>query len=164
MRIYRFSVILIASAAMALMSCHSGNDAQEASEDKTSFVDVLHQLDETYVDYTQFASFPGGDEELVKFLKDNVVYPEECAAEGIQGRVIVNFMVNENGSLTDIKVARPVNPLLDAEAVRVVKSMPDWIPGKSADGQPVSSRYSIPVLFAGDRPRSGLNGGQSPVR
>lgn len=147
MRIYRFSVILIASAAMALMSCHSGNDAQEASEDKTSFVDVLHQLDETYVDYTQFASYPGGDEELAKFLKENVVYPEKCAAEGIQGRVIVNFMVNEDGSLTDIKVARPVNPLLDAEALRVVEAMPHWIPGKSADGQPVSSRYAIPVNF-----------------
>ena len=90
--------------------------------------------------------FPGGPDALMTYLARNVRYPKAAQANGIQGKVVVSFIVQKDGSLTDVKVARSVNPLLDAEAVRVVKAMPKWEPGIQ-DGKPVDVRFQVPVTF-----------------
>ncbi|MDR1742923.1 MAG: TonB family protein [Dysgonamonadaceae bacterium] len=90
--------------------------------------------------------FPGGDAARVKFLNDNIKYPVVAAENGIQGRVTCNFVVERDGSITDVQVVRGVDPSLDKEAVRVIKSMPKWIPGKQR-GQPVRVRFTLPIQF-----------------
>ena len=89
-------------------------------------------------------SFPGGSEALKEYLKKNTRYPNPDAC--IQGRVVVVFVVDEKGNLSDVKVARSVEPSLDVEAVRVVKSMPRWNPGIEK-GKAVKVRYTLPVTF-----------------
>lgn len=94
----------------------------------------------------QMPSFPGGPSALMKYIVDNLKYPVVARANGIEGRVVVSFIVNRDGSLSDVKVERSVDPSLDREAMRVVRSMPKWIPGKS-HGSTVPVRYNIPVSF-----------------
>ena len=93
------------------------------------------------------AQFPGGTEQLIKFLSENIKYPVECEKQGIQGRVVLLIVIDKDGSVKDIKVAKSVHPLLDAEAVRVASSMPHWQPA-TKDGQPVRIRYSLPITFS----------------
>ncbi len=90
--------------------------------------------------------FPGGMQEMMKFLQQNIKYPKEAQEQGKQGRVIVQFVVNKDGSITGDSVVRSVDPLLDAEALRVVRSMPNWTPGKQK-GEPVRVRFTLPVSF-----------------
>lgn len=97
------------------------------------------------------AQFPGGTEQLIKFLSENIKYPVECEKQGIQGRVVLLIVIDKDGSVTDIKVAKSVHPLLDAEAVRVASSMPRWQPA-TKDGQPVRIRYTLPITFSLNTP------------
>lgn len=94
----------------------------------------------------QKPEFPGGEAAMYKYLGDNIVYPSAASEEGIQGRVVVEFVVGKDGSITNVKVVRPRHPALDKEAVRVIKSMPKWIPGRN-NGQPVKVTYTLPVTF-----------------
>ncbi len=98
--------------------------------------------------------FPGGMEEMMKFLQQNIKYPKEAQEQGKQGRVIVQFVVNKDGSIVNDSIVRSVDPLLDAEALRVVRSMPNWTPGKQK-GKPVRVRFTLPVTFHlnGDAPK-----------
>lgn len=91
-------------------------------------------------------SFPGGKEFLKKYLQLNTNYPKEAKKAGITGRVIVRFMVEPDGSIDNITVEKPVYPVLDAEAVRVVSAMPRWQPGM-VDGKPVRVRFTLPITF-----------------
>jgi len=91
-------------------------------------------------------SFPGGDADLFKFLSTNVKYPVIAQENGIQGRVICQFVVNKDGTIVDVEVVRSVDPSLDKEAIRVIKSMPKWSPGKQR-GKPVRVKYTLPVNF-----------------
>lgn len=91
-------------------------------------------------------AFPGGDAALFKYLSDNIKYPVIAQESGIQGRVICQFVVNRDGSIVDIEVVRSVDKSLDAEAVRVIKSMPKWSPGKQR-GKSVRVKYTLPVNF-----------------
>ena len=91
-------------------------------------------------------SFPGGMAALMKYLSENVKYPEQAEKESIQGRVVCKFDVGEDGSISDITVAKSVDPLLDAEAVRVIELMPKWIPGKQ-NGKPSKMKYTLPITF-----------------
>ena len=90
--------------------------------------------------------FPGGMGALMKFLGSNIKYPTIAQENGVQGRVIVQFVVNKDGSIVDAKVMRSVDPYLDKEALRVVSSMPKWKPGKQR-GKAVRCRYPVPVMF-----------------
>lgn len=90
--------------------------------------------------------FPGGQNALMQFLHDNIKYPVVAQENGVQGRVTVQFVVEKDGSITDVHVLRGVDPSLDKEAVRVVKSMPRWTPGKQ-NGTTVRVNYRLPVLF-----------------
>ena len=94
----------------------------------------------------QMPSFPGGKKAMMEYLKENTEYPAKAVKNKIQGRVIVQFTVDEKGRLSDIKVVKSVEPYLDAEAVRVVKSMPRWNPGMQ-NGKAVKVRYTLPVTF-----------------
>lgn len=91
-------------------------------------------------------SYPGGRNAMIAFFSSNMKYPEAAKKKGIHGRVIVNFVVDKDGSITEAKVVRSVDPLLDKEALRLVYSMPKWNPG-TMDGKPVRVRYSVPFTF-----------------
>ncbi len=94
----------------------------------------------------QMPKFPGGDQAMFKFLSDNIKYPVKAQVKGTQGRVICQFVIDIDGVIQDVTVVRSVDPDLDAEAVRVIKSMPKWTPGKQR-GQAVRVRYTMPVNF-----------------
>ncbi len=92
------------------------------------------------------AGFPGGTAKLMEYLKKELVYPQVAIDNNIQGRVFIEFVVNKDGSIQDVRVARGVDPVLDQEAVRVVKKMPKWIPAEQR-GKSCRSRFTLPVLF-----------------
>lgn len=92
-------------------------------------------------------SYPGGKDAMIAFLSSNMRYPDAAKKNGIHGRVIVSFVVDKDGSITETKVVRSVDPALDQEALRLVNSMPKWKPG-TAEGKPVRVRYSIPFNFS----------------
>ena len=94
----------------------------------------------------QDPSFPGGDVACMKWLTNNINYPKEAMEKGIEGRVIVRFVVTKNGKITNAEVVRPVDPLLETEALRAIRSMPDWIPGKR-NGQNVDLQFTLPIAF-----------------
>lgn len=94
----------------------------------------------------QMPSFRGGSGKLMEYLESNIQYPPECEESAIQGRVIVSFVVERDGSISQAKVVKSVDPLLDAEALRVVNAMPKWIPGRQS-GVIVAVKYTIPVMF-----------------
>ena len=101
---------------------------------------------EVFVVVEEQPLFPGGSEAMMNFLKEKINYPKEAQDKGIHGRVVVNFVVEKDGSITDLKIARGIDPLLDNEALRVIKSMPDWEPGKQK-GEKVRVRFTLPVIF-----------------
>jgi len=94
----------------------------------------------------QMPSFPGGNAALMAYLANNIKYPVVAQENGVQGRVVVSFVVERDGSITDVNVVRGVDPSLDREAQRVVRSMPRWNPGKQ-NGQAVRVKYNVPVSF-----------------
>ena len=99
-----------------------------------------------YETVEQMPEFPGGVVEMTKFLQRNIQYPANAAKNEVEGRVILQFVVEKNGQIGEVKVVRSVDPELDAEAMRVVKSMPNFIPGRQ-DGKPVAVLYTIPISF-----------------
>ena len=90
--------------------------------------------------------YPGGQAALFEYLSKNVKYPADAEKQKIEGRVLVSFVVNTDGSITDISVERKAFPSLDAEAVRVISGMPKWIPGEQK-GQKVRVKYTVPLNF-----------------
>ena len=111
------------------------------------YLDIdLESSDRAFDVVEQMPSFPGGQQKLMEYLSENTRYPEGLGESCIQGRVILTFVVERDGSISDVKVVRSLDPLLDKEAVRVVSSMPKWIPGKQ-NGVAVRVKYTIPVTF-----------------
>ena len=111
-----------------------------AAESQATKADAIHEV----VD--EPPSFPGGDAAQIAFLSNNLRYPAVAMEQGIQGRVVTQFVVDKDGSITDVKVVRSLDPMLDKEAVRLVKSMPKWTPGK-LNGSPVRVKYILPLSF-----------------
>ena len=118
----------------------SDNKAAEAPKEAKVDENGVHQVCE------EMPEFPGGMQECMKWLGKNINYPEDCKKAGIQGRVIIQFVIDKDGSIKSPKVARSVHPSLDKEALRVISSSPKWKPGKQK-GEAVKVRYTIPVLF-----------------
>ena len=109
---------------------------EKPKEEETKVFDVVEQMPQ----------FPGGQQALFEYLSKNIKYPVIAEENGVQGRVIVTFVVERDGSITDVKVVKSVDPSLDKEAQRVVKAMPHWIPGKQ-NGSAVRVKYTVPVTF-----------------
>ncbi|RNC65894.1 energy transducer TonB [Proteiniphilum sp. X52] len=102
--------------------------------------------EEIFVVVEEQPEFPGGNAAMMKFLSDNIRYPVIAQENGISGRVICNFVVERDGSITDVQVVRGVDPSLDREAIRVIQQMPKWKPGKQR-GSAVRVRFTLPVVF-----------------
>ncbi len=102
--------------------------------------------EQVFVSVEQMPKFPGGDAELMKYIQEHLRYPTMAAENNIQGKVVVQFVVTKNGSIGEVKVIRSRDQDLDKEAVRVVKSLPNFIPGRM-NGQPVNVWYTLPINF-----------------
>ena len=113
--------------------------------------------DSVYSMVKQMPEYPGGMQGMFQFLKDNLKYPQEAKDKGIQGRVLLQITVDATGKVTDPKVVRGVDPLLDAEAIRVVKLMPRWTPGVQ-DGKAVDVLYVLPIMFSLPKDDKGVSG------
>ena len=99
-----------------------------------------------YLIADELPKFPGGDKALMKHLAENVSYPEAAVRDSIQGRVVVRFTVSDNGKIEDIEIVRSLQPDCDAAALKAIKTMPDWIPGKEK-GKPVHVSFTLPIIF-----------------
>lgn len=157
-------LLIVPVAAAALVACNLDKQPNSATENEgeglpdTIAVTVNRQLgvdtvtvegspsDGYFDSVEQMPEFPGGHVELMKFLQNTVKYPKEAQDKGIQGKVLVQFVVKSDGTVTDAKVVNSVDPLLDNEALRVVKAMPKWKPGMQS-GKAVNVKYNIPVSF-----------------
>lgn len=139
----------LAKTAVAIGSFDvKGND--EAAGEVLKAKEVIAQekpVEEKVFDVVeQMPQFPGGDAALFEYLSTHIKYPTIAEENGVQGRVIVTFVVERDGSITDVKVVKSVDPSLDKEASRVVAGMPKWIPGKQ-NGSAVRVMYTVPVTF-----------------
>ena len=144
-----FKCLLFAISALVLLVVvfvPAGATAQNKKVEKAQTHKDTTTDDKVYEVCEQMPIFEGGDAALMKYLTDSVKYPELAKKHGVQGRVVIGFIVEKDGSLTDVKVLRHVDIALDAEALRVVKGMPKWIPG-CQDEQLVRVRYNVPVSF-----------------
>ncbi len=125
---------------MLLFASLASVNAQEQSIDQKVDSNHLYQVAE------EMPQFLGGQKELVKFLSSNVQYPAEACRAKIQGRAIVSFVVEPDGSVTNVGIAKGVAKILDDEAIRVVSMSPKWKPGKIG-GKPVRVKYNLPITF-----------------
>ena len=111
-------------------------------------IELLEESDGFHVDYFETApEFPGGNAAVMKYIKDNMVYPMKATENGIQGRVIISFYIETDGSISEVTVERSIDPLLDAEAIRIIKSMPKWKPGMQ-QGKLIRAKYTVPIKFS----------------
>ena len=163
------AVVGVSVGLAALTACNSKTPTTESDPDTVSiesqtagFLDMVpdtlsveSQIAETDIlDYAEHhPSFPGGQQALLEFLRQNVNYPEQAKKDSIEGRVVVGFVIDTDGSITEPKVVRSVHPLLDAEALRVIKLMPKWEPGYQGDSL-VRVKYNLPVTFKMGEPSS----------
>ena len=109
---------------------------------------VVSQSNQNVFDQVEeMPEFPGGMPALIEFLQTNIKYPKDAIKQDVGGRVMVMFVVETDGSISNVRVARKVFPSLDEEAVRVVKAMPKWKPGKEK-GRLVRVNYTLPVVFS----------------
>ena len=124
-----------------------GGEVLKAKEEIAQPEPPKHEEENKVFDVVeQMPSVPGGMPALMQWLSQNIKYPVIAAENGVQGRVIVQFVVEKDGSVTDVHVAKSVDPSLDKEATRVVKAMPKWNPGKQ-NGSAVRVKYTVPVMF-----------------
>ena len=136
----------ISAGLLSLSSCgnemydqiNTSEEAEIIRGGKEPAANILGEIVE------QMPSYPGGTSALMKFLSDNIKYPSTC--EGVQGRVVCSFVVERDGSLSDLKIVKSVHPLLDKEALRVLSLMQNWIPGKQ-NGEFIKVKYTLPVVF-----------------
>lgn len=99
-----------------------------------------------YVTVERMPEFPGGEKELINYLQEKIIYPKDALKESIQGRVVVSFIIEKNGSLSSIEVVRGITASLDKEALRIIRSMPKWKPGEQRD-KVVRVKYTLPIRF-----------------
>ena len=134
------SICKVMVSLFIVLACNESE--MMAQTQKDDYVDE----DRVYDVVDQMPQFSGGHEKLKEFIEKNKRYPKSLQDRGIQGRVVVTFVVKKTGRISHAKVVRGVDPALDKEALRVVRKMPRWIPGKMG-GKNVNVRYTIPVDF-----------------
>ena len=146
--------IPVAALLVLFSNCTNTADKTTTEEEKAEvkFVptevksDTIIVQDEALDVVEVMPEFPGGNKAMMSYLAENIKYPKEAENAGMQGRVIVQFVVDTDGSIEDAKVVRAVDPLLDKEAIRVINAMPKWKPGMQ-DGKEVRVKYTVPIAF-----------------
>lgn len=128
-------VLVLLLSVHTVMHAQSNQSTERNASDEKIF-DVVEQP----------PSFPGGQAALMSYLSKSVKYPEEALKDNVQGRVIVGFIVEKDGSVSNAKIIRSVDSALDKEAIRIVMSMPKWTPGRQ-NGRNVRTKYNVPVNF-----------------
>ncbi len=140
--------VLIAGIGLSSLTAMAGTSSNDATAFSSGIENQVTRNDnEVFGSSGHMPSFPGGNRALMRFLSEHVVYPEEAAKNHIEGKVIVQFIIEKDGSVGEVKVARGVDKELDAEAVRVCKSLPKFSPGRNADGEPIKIWYTLPITF-----------------
>ena len=142
-----FKCLLFAISALVLLViviAPARANAQDKREKTTQTRKDTATDDKVYEVCEQMPIFEGGDAALLKYLRENLKYPDKTKDRGVQGRMVVGFIVEKDGSLTNVKVLRAVDIALDAEVLRVIKGMPKWIPGRQ-NGKRVRVRYLLPI-------------------
>jgi len=144
------------SLACLLFSCvcysanaqdsNEGIDIQELKERKVVVEQMPDYDEKPFVTVEQMPQFNGGNQAMMEFIKNNIKYPEIAKENGVEGRVVLRFVVDRIGKIRDIQVIRSLEKSCDAEAIKLVKSMPDWIPGKQ-NGREVRVYFTLPVTF-----------------
>ena len=137
----------IGLTSLTAIASTSSNTSMASSNGIQSQVCDTTLQNEVFGSSGHMPSFPGGNGALMRFLSEHVVYPEEAAKNKIEGKVIVQFIVEKDGSVGEVKVVRGVDKELDAEAVRVCKSLPKFSPGRNAYGEPQRVWYTMPITF-----------------
>jgi TonB family protein len=140
------AVVGVSMGLAALTSCESQLTEMNTDSNISSVLNQNNNSEWMGEIISPQPSFPGGSQALVDFLRENTKYPEQALKDSMEGRVVVAFVIDTDGSITKPEVVRGVHPLLDAEALRVVKLMPKWEPG-SENGTPVKVRYNLPITF-----------------
>ena len=162
--IFVILAVLVIGCIYAFMKCQGNNEAidkaapnmettidesvhnQSTEQDEQGYNSFQESQARVYEEVEEMPSFPGGPDALMEWLNNNAKYPVQAQENGVQGRVIVSFVVETDGRIGEAEVARSVDPYLDREALRVVKSMPRWIPGRQ-NGECVRVRYNVPIAF-----------------
>ena len=127
--------IIMALMAVFALATVSAQKTVVAQKNQKVF-DVVEQMPE----------YPGGQAALFEYLSKNIKYPDDAAKKKVEGKVFVTFVVDTDGKITDVSLLRKVFPSLDAEAIRVISAMPNWIPGKQS-GKVVKVKYTVPIMF-----------------
>jgi protein TonB len=149
-----FTLLIVSVLIIALVAFSSCGKANEPNAENTEIPapppppPVPADPDSVYVMVDELPVFPGGDTTLLKIVAQNTVYPEGARINKIQGKVVVRFVVEKDGSVSNAEVIKGVNPLLDAEAVRVVSSLPKFESPAKKDGSAVKVHFMIPIAFA----------------
>ena len=126
---------------------NDGRERGESNRQRTYTTEGEEDDDAVFVVVETMPEFPGGKQAMFRFLSDNLKYPVIAQENGIQGRAICQFVVNKDGSIVEVEVVRSSGePSLDKEAVRLIKSMPKWKPGRQR-GKPVRVKYTVPINF-----------------
>ncbi len=144
--------VLIAGIGLTSLTAMAGTSSNAATVSPNSIqsqvCDTTLQNEVFGMNPHRMPSFPGGDAALMRFISEHVVYPEEAYKNGIEGKVVVQFLIEETGKVGEVKVARSVSEELDREAVRVIKLLPDFIPAYNRiKHEPMKIWYTMPVIF-----------------
>lgn len=142
--VYIFSIIFI-----GFLYPFQNLSAQDIPIEENQKESILSDKQDTSVVrfVEKMPEFPGGNNEFYKYLQKELKYPEECRKRGITGKVIVEFVIEKDGSISNVRTIVPVYPALDAEAERVIRNSPKWKPGSQL-GKPVRVFYQIPIKFS----------------
>jgi TonB family protein len=143
---------VIAISILGLSSCGKARNTETASNELAPppppTPPPAPSVDEIYVNVDEMPLFEDGDSGLLKYIKNNTTYPEDAKKKNIQGRVLIKFVVEKDCSVSQVEVLEGVNPILDAEALRVVKSLPNFEKPAKKTGESVRVSYMLPIIFA----------------
>ena len=138
--------MLIFAFSIAPNELYSQENQKKVNYSKQKKVDAKTEKGDVFEKVDVMPEFVNGKDAMIKFIAQNVKYPESERKKGVQGKIYVSFVVNKHGKITDVKIARGVSPAIDREAIRVVKSMPNWKPGENNE-KPVKVKFTIPISF-----------------
>lgn len=143
-------LILVTTIIACSFSAFGQNENQNPSDSANTYQPVMGTSDSSsdivFTTIDQMPEFPGGQAALLQYLASNIRYPAKARKKDVEGKVIVKFVVCQDGSLCNEEVVRPIGAGCDEEVIRVIKAMPKWKPGKQ-NGQPVRVYYTLPVRF-----------------